>query len=52
MPSKVCRLASNVVFWCSMVVIGLLAIPAGVLLGAIWLVEMAADTVMKRLNSG
>lgn len=52
MPSKVCRLASNVVFWCSMVLIGLLAIPAGILLGAIWLIERAADAVMKKLSSG
>ena len=50
MPSKVCKLASGVMFWCSMVLIGLLAIPAGILLGAIWLVEMAADAVMKRLS--
>ena len=44
------KIVSGLVFWSGLLVIGVLAVPAGILFGMIVLIWKAIDFILKKIN--
>ena len=45
------KAVSTFLFWCSLVPIGILAVPAAILIGMIYLIWNSADFVIRKLDN-